>query len=119
MLPFVLRICGILRRTSSTRRYTDTPEKEIEEEFEMHDEDYNPSSETLYPTPEDVQIMIEAALNAHEETKLHRLIGESVEIEVLNLFKKSQDTALADTYTKLYQMVRQSATRTIYEEKTT
>lgn len=49
--------------------------------------------------------MIKAAFKVYKENKPQRLIEDTVEREVLNLFKEAYKKELAGTYTELYQMV--------------
>lgn len=89
-------------------------EEEIEDELDMSGDEYIPSSQKIYSTPEDVQQMIEAAFKDHNEIKLPRLIDDSVNKKNHLLFRDGHEKPLAGTYTERYQVVQLAAAKAIY-----
>lgn len=80
----------------------------------MSEDGYYLESEILHAVPEDEQHMIEAAFKVHEENKVHRLIDNTVESNVLGLFKNVHNKDLASSHTELYQTVEQATTNVTY-----
>lgn len=60
----------------------------------MSEEEYIPASQTAYGTTEDVQEMIKAALQVHDEAKLRRVINGTVNEKVYNFFRDAHARAL-------------------------
>lgn len=69
------------------------PEEKIEDELKMSEDEYIPVSQTVYATPEDIQHMIKAALESHDEAKIQRLIDDTVNRHVHYIFKNAHEKA--------------------------
>lgn len=89
-------------------------EKDIVGEFDMPEEHHILAPSAVYIALEHVQNIIEATLKVHEETTLQRLISDTVDKKVLNLFKEAFNKALTGTFTKFCQTVQQFAVKAVY-----
>lgn len=96
-----------------------TEEEKLEEVLQMSKGDHILTCQTLYATPKDVQILMEATSKVHKKTILKRLVDDIVNKKVRYLLKSAHERGLTTRYTEQYQTANQAIARVYTLEKHT